>query len=69
MGHSIKHPNLDFGLGHEVMVWETDPQLVLCIDCMEAERDFLSLSPSLSLLSFSVSFSKKKKKQVCFFFK
>lgn len=57
----MKHPVLDFGFGHDVVVWEISPQLGLCSDCMEPDRYFLSLSLSaFFLLSLFVSLSKNK---------
>ena len=47
-GAPVKHPTLDFGLGHDLMVSEIEPQGGLCTDSMELAWDslFLSLCPS-----------------------
>ena len=61
VGHWIKHPTLDFGLGYDVMVWEIEPQLVLCSDCLWSLIGIFSPSLSASLLlSLSVSLSENK---------
>ena len=51
----VKHPTLDLGSGHALMVPETEPHLRLCADNVEPAWD--SLSSSLSafpLLSLSL---------------
>ena len=45
MSQSVKHLTLDFGLGHDLMVHETEPHVRLCADSMEPAWD--SLTPSL----------------------
>ena len=41
----VKHLNLDFGLGHDLVVCEFKPRFVLCADRAKPAWD--SLSPSL----------------------
>ena len=51
---SVKHPALDFGSGHDLVVRGFQPCVGLCTDSMEPAW-FLSLPLSLSLsLSFSL---------------
>ena len=52
-----KHLTLDFGSGHDLMVREFKPQTGLCADSVEPAWD--SLSPSLSLLTHSLSLKNK----------
>ena len=56
MSQSVKHPTLDFGSGHDLMVHRIERHVGLHDDSMEPARD--SLSPSLSappLLVLSLS--------------
>ena len=43
----VKHPTLDFGLGHDFMVHEFEPCIGLCADSVEPAWDSFSLSLSL----------------------
>ena len=47
MAQLVKHPTLDFGSGHDLMVGELEPHIRLCADSEEPAWD--SLSPPLSL--------------------
>ena len=63
MAQAVKHPTLDFGLGHDLVVREFKSQVGLCADSVEPAWDSLSLSLSLSLsahplLTFSPSQNK-----------
>ena len=73
MAQSVKHPTLDFGSGHDLVVHEFQPPIRLRVDSVKSAWDFLSLSLSLPLpcsLSLSLSPSKinnqslKKKKKL-----
>ena len=46
MAQSVKHPTPDFGSGHDLTVYEFEPQVGLCADT-EPAWDSLSLSLSL----------------------
>ena len=46
MAQSVKHPNLDFGSGHDLTVCEIDPCIGLCVESVEPVWDSLSLSPT-----------------------
>ena len=61
MAQSVKHPTLDFGSGHDLMVRELEPHIGLGADRAETAWDSLSLcsSPTCGL---SLSLSQKKKK-------
>ena len=48
VAQSVKHPTLDFGSDHDLMVHGIEPHMGLCADSMEPAWD--SLSPSLSTL-------------------
>ena len=66
MAQSVKHPTLDFGSGHDLMVLEFKPCIGLCADSTEAAWDSVSLSlsaPSPLALSLSLSLSNKNKQQ------
>ena len=61
MAQLVKHPTLNFGSGHDLMVHEFEPCVGLCDGNAEPAWD--SLSPSLSappLLSFSLSLSQNQ---------
>ena len=45
MAQSVKHPTLDFGSGHDLMVCEIEPRIGLCTDSIEPA--WLSLPFSL----------------------
>ena len=45
MAQSLKHPTLNFGSGHDLMVYKFKPLIGLCTDSVEPALD--SLSPSL----------------------
>ena len=62
MAQSVKHPTLDFGSGHDLMVRELEPHIGLGADRAETAWDSLSLcsSPTCGL---SLSLSQKKKKK------
>ena len=65
MAHLVKHPTLDVGSGHDLMVCELEPRVGLCADTAEPVWDslFLSLSlcPSLAhARSHSLSISQNK---------
>ena len=49
MAQPVKHPNLDFGSGHDLSVCEIKPHIGLRADNIEPIWD--SLSPALSLSS------------------
>ena len=59
MAQSVKHPTLDLGSGHDLMVHEIESQVVLCTDSIEPAWDSLSpsLSVPLSMHSLSLFFS------------
>ena len=62
MAQWVKHPTLELGSGHDLMVHGFQPHIGLCDDSMEPAWD--SLSPSLSappLLTLSLSLSKINK--------
>ena len=64
MAQSVKHPILDCGSSHDLMVCGIEPRIGLCADSAEPAWD--SLSPSLSAplpLMLSLSFSVSKNKQ------
>ena len=73
VAQSVKHPTLDFGSDHDLMVCELEPHIGLCIDSVEPAED--SLSPPLPclfahVLSLSHKMNKlkthiKKKKISC----
>ena len=46
MSQSVKHPTLNFGSGHDLMVFEIEPHGGLCADIVGPAWD--SLSPSVS---------------------
>ena len=55
----VKHPSLDFGSGHDLMVPEIKPHFGFCADSAEPTWDYLS--PSLSdLLACVDSVSQNK---------
>ena len=63
MAQSVKHPTLDFGSGHDVMVCEFESYVRHCADSLESAWDSLSASPVLMVTvahSFSHSLSKNK---------
>ena len=54
MAQWVKHPTLDFGSGHDLLVRGIEPRVGLCTDSAEPAWD--SLSPSLSASpSFTIS--------------
>ena len=67
MAQSVKHPTLDFGIGHDLVVCEMEPCIALCADSKEPAWDsfcpFLARAcmHSLSLSSVHVSLSKINK--------
>ena len=52
MAQSVEHVTLGFSSGHDLMVREIEPHVVLCADGTQPAWD--SLSPSLSALSLLV---------------
>ena len=58
VAHSVKLPALDFGSGHDLVVYEFEPCIELCADSVEPAWE--PLSPSLSAPPpLSLSLSKK----------
>ena len=56
VAQSAKHPTLDFGSGHDLIVREFEPHIRLCTDGAEPAWDSLSLSLSAPpLLALSLS--------------
>ena len=50
----VKHPTLDLGSGHDLMVFEIEPRVTLCADSAEPAWDSLSFPLSaLPLLVLS----------------
>ena len=57
----VKHPTLDFGLGHDLTVYGFEPQVGLCTDACLGFSLLLSAPPQLVLarfLALSLSLSK-----------
>ena len=68
VAQSVKRQTLDFGSGHDLMVYEIEPHIRLCTERMEPAWDSLPLSlplPYLGLLSFALSKHFKKKAYIC----
>ena len=63
MAQLVKYLTLDFGLGHNLMVCETEPFIGLCADSMEPDWD--SLSPSFFLLPLHLKINKHLKTKEC----
>ena len=51
MAQLVKHPTLDFGSGHDLMVHEIEPRMGHCADRTKATWD----SPSFSLSAHPLS--------------
>ena len=49
MAQLVKHPTLDFGSGHDLVVHGTEPHVGLCPVSTEPDWDSLSPSPSVPL--------------------
>ena len=61
VAQSVKHPTLDFGSSHNLLVREIKPCVGLCTDSTEPAWDSVSLSaPPLLVLSLSLSLSQKQ---------
>ena len=61
MAQLVKHPTLDLGLGHDLMVCEIEPHVGLCADRAKPTWDSVSASLSAfppSALSLSLSQNK-----------
>ena len=62
MAQLVKHPTLDFGSGHDLMVHEFESHVGLCTDSLEPAWDSVSLSLYLSpagVLSLSLRMNKQ----------
>ena len=60
VAQSVKRLALDFGLDHDLMVWEFEPHIGLHADSVEPARDPVSLSLPLPYFSLSLSLSQSK---------
>ena len=64
MAQSVKHVNLDFRSGHNLMVHEFEPCIRLCTDDADLAQNSLSLCPSplmLTLKLFKKNVKERKK--------